>query len=672
MTPPTLQQAEHLAFLGVDTGGTFTDFILLEQGQMSIHKVLSTPDAPEQAILQGIEDLCLTPIATKGQLIVIHGSTVATNAALQGKGAKTVYITNFGLKDILTIGRQTRRELYNLTPTPEPEPVPEELCLETGGRLAADGSVVEPLTARHLQDLNETLERLKPEAVAINLLFSFLDDQFERQIEEIVPGDIFVSRSSYVLAEHREYERGIATWLNAWLGPVVEQYLVSLANSLSPSPVSVMQSSGGTISAEQASAKAVNLLLSGPAGGLAAAEYIGKLIGEDHFMTFDMGGTSTDVSLLEGTASLTEEGRIANYPVAIPMVDIHTIGAGGGSIAYIDEGGLLQVGPLSAGASPGPACYGQGGKQATVTDANALLGRLQAEDFLGGRMSLNIDAAKDAIYPLANALGMSLEETAMGIITVANEHMIRALRVISVQRGHDPKDFRLCCFGGAGGLHVCDLAEALDISLAMVPCNSGVLSALGMLVAPCERNLSITLNRLLDASNVSDINRHAEKLETQGKHQLEREGIAAQTIVTEHSVDLRYKGQSYTLNIPWSDKDLTTRAFHQKHLQRYGHQMDLAIEIITLRVKVSAHRYQLKLPYVDYRQGSAQNIQLPGIGPCQHIRGRTSLAEGQRLEGPLLITEDTSTILVKAGWDCRRDKSGNLLLERFAQTKNPA
>lgn len=672
MTPSTFQQSDHLAFLGVDTGGTFTDFILLNRGQMSVHKVLSTPAAPELAILQGIEDLCLLGMIQRGKLVVIHGSTVATNAALQEKGAKTVYITNFGLKDVLTIGRQTRRELYNLTPPSQAGPVPEHLCLETGGRLAADGSIVAPLTAKHIQDLRTQLERLKPEAVAINLLFSFLDDQFEREIEEIIADDIFVCRSSNVLAEYGEYERGIATWLNAWLGPVVERYLISLTTALNPTPVSVMQSSGGTISVEQASSKAVNLLLSGPAGGLAAAQYMGKVIGEDQLMTFDMGGTSTDVSLLEGTANLTEEGWIGNYPVAIPMVDIHTIGAGGGSIAFLDEGGLLQVGPLSAGASPGPACYNLGGQQATVTDANAVLGRLQAEDFLGGRMALNINAAKDAIRPLATTLNLSLEETAAGIIAIANEHMTRALRVISVQRGHDPKDFRLCCFGGAGGLHLCDLAEVLDISLAMVPCNSGVLSALGMLVAPCERNLSMTINRVLNASNVDEITVRTNQLEAEGRLQLEREGIATQTIATERSIDLRYKGQSYALNVPWSNKTTATEAFHQKHLQRYGHKMDLDIEIITVRVKVSSYRYQLKLPSVDYQKSSERSVHLPGIGLCRHIRGRTSLAEGNVLDGPLLITEDTSTILVKAGWNCRRDQWGNLLLKRFAQTKNPA
>ncbi|MBD3669870.1 MAG: hydantoinase/oxoprolinase family protein, partial [Gammaproteobacteria bacterium] len=441
-----------MKILGVDTGGTFTDFVLLADNKLTIHKVLSTPSAPEQAILQGIQELGL---ASDPALRVVHGSTVATNAALEGKGVRTVYISNRGFGDILTLGRQARRELYALQPASYPPPVPSELCLETGGRLGADGQILDELTEEDLDSLQQRLRDLKPEAVAINLLFSFLDDSLERRIESVIPDGIFVSRSSAILPEYREYERGITTWLNAWVGPLVQRYLRRLGDSLPGIPVSVMQSSGGTIDAEQAGAEAVNMLLSGPAGGLAAARYVASRVGEPRVLTFDMGGTSTDVAMIDGELRLTSEGHIGPWPVAVPMVDMHTIGAGGGSIAYLDAGGLLQVGPESAGADPGPACYGRGGARPTVTDANLVLGRLLPDAFLGGRMELDTQASREAMAPLAEALGLELEAVAAGIIDIANEHMARALRVISVQRGVDPRALALLSLGGAGGPPVC-------------------------------------------------------------------------------------------------------------------------------------------------------------------------------------------------------------------------
>ena len=654
-------------FLGVDTGGTFTDFVVLAAGEVTIHKALSTPEAPERAILQGIQELKLDKTAQQGQLIIIHGSTIATNAALENNGARTAFITNHDLGDMLTIGRQARRELYNLQPEIPTPPVPANLCLETGGRLGADGSVVTDLPEQELQQLLKAVADLKPEAVAINLLFSFLDDRYEKMIEQAIHQalpELFVTRSSHVLPEYKEYERGIATWLNAWLGPVVKQYLQSLHAAVQPAPVSVMQSTGGTIDALQAASRAVNLLLSGPAGGLAAARYIGKQIDHTRLMTFDMGGTSTDVSLIDGDIRLTEEGHIGPYPVATSMVDIHTIGAGGGSIAYLDEGGMLQVGPRSAGASPGPACYGQGGTQATVTDANAVLSRLRPEDFLGGRMTLDITAAQEAIAPLATALKLSIEETAQGILTLANEHMTRALRVISVQRGHNPAEFRLCCFGGAGGLHLCDLAENLDIPSALVPNNSGVLSALGMLVAPSERSLSITLN--IDLNTVSDqvVPERIEVLAKEGHEQLLAEGADPEHIHHHNSVDLRYQGQSYTLNIPWQDHQQALADFHQYHKKRYGHAMDLPVELVNLRVKTSAFRHHIELPEIPIQAVQQQELTLFGLGQVRHIRGRQAIPVTESLTGPLLITEETSTILVKPGWTCLRDIQGNLLLER--------
>jgi len=469
--------------LGVDTGGTFTDFVLFDGESLRLQKVLSTPDDPSRAIRRGITELGLDAAVTAGRVVIVHGSTIATNAALEGKGVRTAYITNRGFTDVLRIGRQARIGLYSLTPQAHANPVPEELLLGTGGRIGPAGEQIEPLTAADLAQLRAQVLALKPAAIAINLLFSYVDDASERIIEAALEDLAFVSRSSFVLPECKEYERGIATWLNAWLGPVVERYLVRLAQSVAPCPVAVMQSSGGVIGAAAASRRAVNLLLSGPAGGLAAAGHLGQTIGERELLTFDMGGTSTDVALIQDRPSLTDEGWIGPYPVAIPMADIHTIGAGGGSIAHVDEACVLHVGPRSAGANPGPACYGHGGIQPTVTDANLALGRIPVTQLLGGTLPLHLELAQSALQRIAIPLGVSNEKAALGVIAIANQHMAEALRVISLERGYDPRQFTLVCFGGAGGLHVCALAEALQIRNIIVPQRSGVFSALGMLVA---------------------------------------------------------------------------------------------------------------------------------------------------------------------------------------------
>lgn len=656
--------------LGVDTGGTFTDFVLLSgegaDAAIRIHKLLSTPAAPEQAILQGVEDLGLLPAARAGQVVVVHGSTVATNAALEGKGVRTLFITNRGFKDLLTIGRQTRRELYNLQPALIAPPVPESLCLETGGRIGASGELVDPLSEQDLTDLQAAIEALKPEAVAINLLFSFLDSQYEQAIEAVVPDGIFCSRSSKVLPEYKEYERGMATWLNAWLGPLVGRYLQQLNDALAPSPVAVMQSSGGTIDATQAAAMAVNMLLSGPAGGLAAARYIGDLTDSKQLLTFDMGGTSTDVALISGDIQLTNEGHIGHYPVAVPMVDMHTIGAGGGSIAELDAGGMLQVGPESAGADPGPACYGRGGDKATVTDANAVLGRLRPDAFLGGSMTLDLDAAQRAIHPIARGMNMSIEQAALGIIEIANEHMTRALRVISVQRGHDPGQFTLCCFGGAGGLHVCALADNLQMRQALVPVHSGVLSALGMLVAPRERQLSHSYPGLLATVSAQQIQQQLDHMAISGRAELVREGVADALIQPEPSLDLRYQGQSFTLNIPWNTIDEASEAFHQAHQQRYGHRMALPVELVNIRLALKAYPEPISLPLIPQRPAATprNRVTLYGFQQTVPVYDRHQLGAGSVITGPALITEQVATTLVDSNWQANVDQRGNLLLQK--------
>ncbi len=653
--------------LGVDTGGTFTDFVLRLPGEagLRIHKVLSTPEAPERAILQGVEELGLMG----KPLLMVHGSTVATNAVLEGKGVRTAYVTNRGFGDVLTIGRQARPRLYELQPPPLPRPVPEELCLETGGRLAADGTLVEPLTETDLAELRQALERLAPQAVAINLLFSFLDPSLEARIAEAVPPGVFVSRSSEVLPEYREYERGIATWLNAWVGPVVHGYLRRLEEALPRARIAVMQSSGTTVSASRAARMAVRLLLSGPAGGLAGALAVGEAAGRDRLLTFDMGGTSTDVALLDGELRLGTEGRIGPYPVAVPMVDMHTIGAGGGSIARVDEGGMLRVGPESAGARPGPACYGRGGREATVTDAHLVLGRLLPEAFLGGAMRLDREAARAALTRLGAALGTGSEEAAEGVLRVANEHMARALRVISVERGVDPRDHTLVCFGGAGGLHVCALAEALGMRRALVPVHAGVLSALGMLAAPRGRDLSVTLGRPLDGLDAGEVEARFRALEAEGLRELAAEGVPAEAVRLRRRADLRYRGQSFTLTVDWAGAAGAEAAFREAHRRRYGHELPLPVELVNLRLLARGPRPQLELTgelagaLEAPLRGLPERAEVHGLGQVPVLRRGQVPEDGER-EGPALVVDPVATTWLAPGWRARRHASGSLLLER--------
>lgn len=648
--------------LGVDTGGTFTDFVCFEDGRLRTHKVLSTPDAPERAILQGIRELRLEGRDFR----LVHGSTVATNAALEGKGVRTVYITNHGLADVLSIGRQAREALYQLQPTPQPPPVPEMLCLETGGRLAADGSVVEPLDEAECAALTQRVAELEPQAVAINLLFSWLDDRYEQMIRRALPDSLFVACSSEVLPEIREYERGMATWLNAWLGPKVQGYLQRLQQAVQPAPVHVMQSSGLTIRADRAARRAVNLLLSGPAGGLMGAQHVAAGHHITRLLTFDMGGTSTDVALIDGQINLTSQGRIGRYPVAVPMVDMHTIGAGGGSIARVDSGGMLAVGPESAGADPGPACYGRGGQLATVTDANLVLGRLRANAFLGGDMSLDVGAAERAISRLAQQMGVSSQDAAKGVIELANEHMTQALRVISVQRGIDPGGFTLVAFGGAGGLHVCALADALGMQRAMVPAAAGVLSALGMLVAPPGRQLSRTLRGQLDAQDEGRLNRAFQQLAAQGLSELQEEGVQADAVTSTRSLDLRYLGQSFSLNIPFSTLDVAAESFHQAHQRRFGHRLDVPVEVVNLRIALSTRgnrpRWQDAVT-----QGAGKPLEhadLTGFSQPVPVWRPADLETGRSYPGPMLVVDDVATILVAPHWTLEKAADGSLLLAK--------
>jgi len=668
-------------WLGVDTGGTFTDFVYFDGESIRIHKVLSTPQAPERAILQGISEM---HISTE-HLQLIHGSTVATNAVLEAKGVKTVYITNKGFADVLSIGRQARRELYNLMPEPRPALIPAAHCLEVDTRLSAGGELLKPLVKSDIEALVKQLRQIKPQAIAINLLFSFLDSSQEQEIKKQLQqafADCFISRSSDVLPEYKEYERGMATVLNAYVGPLMQGYLHRLLSSIQQrsktgecsSSLSVLQSSAGTISAAHAAEHAVNLLLSGPAGGLKGAQYVAGLTGKSKLLSFDMGGTSTDVALMDGSIQLTSESTIGGYPVAVPMVDMFTIGAGGGSIAYVDAGGLLNVGPQSAGAIPGPACYGQGGAMPTVTDANLVLGRLRADGFLGKGMLLDIQAAQEVMKKIARPLDYSLEAAAEGIVRIANEHMARALRSISVQKGFDPEDFTLICFGGAGGLHVCALAEALNMSNAIVPVFGGVLSALGMLVAAPSRELSHSCIQPLLTSEPQVLNKLFVELERRGVRDMQQELSAAPEI--SRSVDLRYRGQSFTLNLPWIDLVGSERggnnllavqqAFHALHKKTYGHDLDMPVELVNLRVSIKGEVPPFNLSKIPQGNAAAEidRVECYGYTELVNVYQREQLVRRQKITGPALILETVSTTLIDKNWVCEVDSWGNLLLSR--------
>ena len=652
-------------FLGVDTGGTFTDFIFFDDASKAIcvHKVLSTPHAPERAILQGLADLMLD---TNG-VTLVHGSTVATNAILENKGVRTAYITNKGLADVLTIGRQAREELYNLTPRKKSPIIERELCLEVNSRLSAQAEHLQQLGEQDLALLMKQLEALAPQAVAINLLFSFFDDSEELKIEQAIKNhqslkDIFISRSSDVLPEYKEFERGMTTTLNAKVGPLMQGYLQRLEDNLVGCALSIMQSSGGTTSAEHAGRYPVNLLLSGPAGGLKGAQTIAAASGINKILTFDMGGTSTDVSIIDNDIGFTTGAKIGGYPVAVPMIDMHTIGAGGGSIAQLDAGGLLLVGPESAGAKPGPACYGKGGTYATVTDANVVLGRLLPESFLGGNMQLDKAAAIKAVQSLADGLSsaektVSAEQAAQGIIDVVNDHMVRALRVMSVERGEDPKDYTLVSFGGAGGLHVCALAEELEMKKALVPANAGVLSALGMLAADASRERSRTINKCVKDCDVTNIEKIFTELLEHSKAEL---GLADDKIKIIKTVDVRYQGQSNTLNQPWLGLQKVEQAFHQKHEDSYGHQLTMDIELVNVRLRVVEQREGFVLPgwhsTEEYKQTYATIAELEQVA----VVNRAGLEVAQKIKGPCLIVEASSTTWLAEGWCAEVDKIGNL------------
>ncbi|MDX8409864.1 MAG: hydantoinase/oxoprolinase family protein [Mariprofundales bacterium] len=646
-------------FLGIDTGGTFTDFVLFHEGILRFHKQLSTPDDPSRAILAGIHDMGLQPES----LHIVHGSTVATNAILERKGARTLFVTNRGLEDLLTIGRQQRRELYRLD-APAPECwVQRGDCLGIGGRVVADGSYSLP---DHEDFIHIKQQAANYDAVAVCTLFSFLRPEQELALGDALNDHEFVTLSHQLLAEAREYERASTTFLNAYVGPLVQRYLRRLGQELAPRHLFVMHSAGGVMSVNEAGNQAARMVLSGPAGGLVAAHRVGKELALSRLLTFDMGGTSTDVALFDGELRQTTEGSIAGMPVALPMLDIHTIGAGGGSLAWRDTAGLLQVGPSSAGADPGPVCYGRGASVPTVTDANLFLGRIPPDARLAGTLALDVDSCRRIISTMARDFALDAEALANGIVQVAEEHMAGALRQVSVEHGHDARQFALFCFGGAGGLHACSLAEKMEIPRVIVPVANGAFSALGMLTGRRQSDLSRTCHLPLDALNSGG---ELESTFAELKQQAHARMPGLKLHFAPH-LDLRYHGQGFHITLPLeADAAAMKSAFLHAHEQAYGHCLDLPVEIITARLTAFADTEVITLPDLAPGENEAPKAcgssQMVGSGEVPHFR-RGNLRPGHRLSGPALLLEETSTVWLPLGWELQVSTTGHLLLERRA------
>jgi len=699
--------------IAIDTGGTFTDCVFVRDGRIEILKVPSTPLNPAQAIANALEEISRRLSAESiAPLDLICGTTVGTNALLQRRGGRVVLVTTAGFEDVLEIGRQARPKLYDFFGG-RPEPlVPRERRLGLRERVGAEGEIVGRPSSAEIRDLVRRVRKARPDAVAVCFLFSFANHSHETLIAETLrDAGVVVTTSHEVLPEIREFERTSTTVVNAYLIPVMSGYLAAIervsqrvvgnGSKGKRSRVRVMQSNGGIISARAAAAEPVRTILSGPAGGVLGAEYVANLAGYDKIICFDMGGTSTDVALLEGGARTTNESVVDDLPVSVPMLDIHTVGAGGGSIARIDRGGALRVGPESAGADPGPIAYGKG-EQPTVTDAHLVLGRLGGASLLGGEFPLDAARARrflDRARKKAPAI-RSVEEFAQGTLDVVEATMERAIRVISVERGHDPRDYSLVAFGGAGGLHACALAAALEMPRVLIPKIPGGLSALGILRADVVKDFSQTV--LARAKSASAAQRELQgafqALESQGLRQVRAEGFgvvapaslpasddhafhhrqqsradhATGHIRSVRSLDLRYVGQSNSLKIAASGDFLS--AFHREHERRYGYaDWSREIEIVNIGVRLIGLTPKPGLPRSrthgrNARRAidSAARVYFHGKWIHAPVYARARLRAGNRFAGPAIVTDYSATTVVLSGWQARVDARENLVLTRWS------
>jgi len=647
---------------GIDTGGTFTDFVIFdEKGHISINKILSTPKNPAHAVIAGIKK-------SETKKNIIHGSTVATNALLEHKGVSTAFITTEGFEDLLFLGRQNRLGIYDLD-VRKPQPlIKKQDTYGVEERTGAHGEILHTLNEEKLKTLLQKICDSNYESVAICLLHSYANASHEKKVKEILLSllktknkKVFISLSSEILPEYREYERASTTVINAYVSPLMNKYISFLEKdtALENATLRIMQSNGGSISARKAKEEAIHTVLSGPAGGVVGAVEVAQKSGYSHIMTFDMGGTSTDVSLVPGELQHSVESVMADHPIKVPIIDIHTVGAGGGSIAYQDTGGAFRVGPMSAGADPGPICYGKG-DSLTVTDANLFLGRLHPDFFLGGKMKLVVEKVDAKMKELAQKLTISPVQAALGILEVVNSNMQKALRVISVQKGFHPKDFALVCFGGAGGLHAVHLAHSLSIPRVLIPKNAGVLSAFGMLLSDIVKAYSHTKLQKLENLSLKNLKLFFSDLESQA--QKDFHGETFEELVFKKSIDMRYTGQSYEIKISYKENDSKEnleKKFHEKHHKLYGYSHERSIELVTVRLHARGTVSKPKLARKKMKSNNGDNaliekreIYFSDKVTLTPVYNRDLLESGARFAGPALIVEHTSTSLVPPGFSC--------------------
>ena len=660
--------------VGIDVGGTFTDIAILKEGRLSVHKLPSTPANPAAGVRQGIAEIDAGPAE------YVHGSTIATNTLLEGKGGRTALVTTLGFEDVLEIGRQSRADLYDLQLERPPALSPWELRFGLPERVDYNGAILEDLTPAAVAALVSLIREAQVDGVAVSFLFSFLNSRHEELVRDALaalPDPPFISISSQVIPEFREYERTSTVVVNSYVGPAMARYLAELEQSLGGG-LRIMQSSGGSITAQLAAAQPVRTILSGPAGGVVGAFHTGVQAGYPDLITLDMGGTSTDVSLCPGRIKETTAANLGGYPISVPMIEIHTVGAGGGSIARVDAGGALVVGPESAGADPGPACYGKG-DSITVTDANLLLGRLRPAQFLGGRLTLDQERAERLLTGLAEQIGATARDTALGIIRVVNANMERAIRTISLERGYDPRRFTLAPFGGAGPMHSCELAAELGIPRVLLPPHPGILSALGVAIADVVKDYSRTVMLRGDDIDRARLEEEFHGMESQARAELGREGLPAERMTGRRFLDARYVGQSFELTIDYpaaGRRDNLRRAiansFYQAHLQRFGYaDRGNAVEIVNLRLKLEL---AMPKPAIDPEppgplDASAALLEKAEVvfreGPLPTaLYDRELLHCGHRIAGPALLLQLDTTIVVPPGWGGTVDPWGNVILER--------
>ncbi|HEV2991346.1 MAG TPA: hydantoinase/oxoprolinase family protein [Candidatus Angelobacter sp.] len=650
----------------IDSGGTFTDCVWLDGSALRILKVFSTPSDPSQAIAEAVAKIA----PADAEVLVLHGTTVGTNTLLQRKGAKVAFVTTAGFEDSIEIGRQHRPKLYDFFFEKDPPLATSEMRFGVDERTSAEGEVLCSPGQTALDSLATQVAAAQPQAIAISLLFSFANSQNEKAVVKALESTgVPLSVSHRILPEFREYERGSTVLVNAYLQPIMQRYLYGLqqrAGQRNQAQIFVMQSSGGITALETAADQPVRTVLSGPAGGVVGASAVAGRSGFKRIITFDMGGTSTDVALVDGSLATTNEAEVAGLPVRIPILDIHTVGAGGGSLARFDAGGALRVGPESAGADPGPICYGRG-ERPTVTDANLLLGRLPANQFLGGEFTLDVDRTHRLVQQWLKDQGcrLSLEEFCEGMVKVVNANMEKAIRVVSIERGYDPRQFALVAFGGAGAMHACELAQALRIPKVIVPACPGALSALGILISDVVKDHSRTVLLRVRELPRRKLDGLYKELQQSISAELRKENWKGKTIF-ERSCDLRYRGQGYELNLAYGP-DLLGR-FHTEHKRRYGYSSpEKEVEIVTVRMRgrvVSTEKLStLKVTEQSTKlhSGSAM-VSFGGKKIRTEVLPRQMLKVGKLYRGPAIVTEYSATTVVPPGHSFRSDKAGNLVI----------